>query len=98
MGRTVARGYGQKHRKLRAILVARFRDGDPCARCGKPMHPPAALLDLGHSDDRKTWIGLEHRSCNREDGARKARWVKPGSRGAAALSTFGRKLSPGRKW
>jgi hypothetical protein len=100
-GKTVLAGYGKQHRKLRAILIKGFRDGDLCAKCGLPMHPPVSMLDLGHNDERTAWTGLEHRNCNRADGAHKAhvsRWAKPGSRRAAALSTFGRKLSPGRKW
>jgi hypothetical protein len=28
-----------------------------------------SAIHLGHSDDRTTWTGLEHQSCNTSDGA-----------------------------
>jgi hypothetical protein len=62
---TAERGYGREHRKLRAALLARWRPGDPCARCGRGMWHKA-LIDLGHVDgDRTRYAGLEHRWCNR---------------------------------
>ena len=64
-----ARGYGTEHRKLRAALIAAWVPGDPCARCGQPMWGPPSRIHLGHSDDRTTWTGLEHASCNTSDGA-----------------------------
>jgi hypothetical protein len=72
-GRTVARGYGAEHRKLRAKLIAALVDGQPCARCGQPMwRAQARWLDLGHVDwDRRKYWGLEHRRCNRGAHRRK---------------------------
>jgi hypothetical protein len=69
-GTTTQRGYGQDHVKLRTHLLARWRPGDPCARCGQPMWH-RHLIDLGHTADRTGYTGLEHRACNRADGARR---------------------------
>ena len=62
---TAQRGYGAAHRAMRRRLLARWRPGDPCARCGWPMYGPASMIDLGHTDDRAGWTGLEHARCNR---------------------------------
>lgn len=74
---STARGYGSQHQKLRRQLLARWRPGDPCARCGQPMlyrwlvYPDGrrvSAIDLGHTDDRRGWTGLEHMRCNRRAG------------------------------
>jgi hypothetical protein len=79
-GTTAQRGYGASHQALRKQLLARWRPGDPCARCGQPMlyrwmtdgsGRRTSAIDLGHTDDRTAYTGLEHRSCNRRDGQRK---------------------------
>jgi hypothetical protein len=79
-GSTTARGYGWSHRKLREALLARWRPGDPCARCGQPMlyrwitGPDGrriSAIDLGHTADRTGYTRLEHRWCNRSDGGRR---------------------------
>ena len=79
-GSSTARGYGSEHQRLRRQLLARWRPGDPCARCGQPMlyrwlvQPDGrrvSAIDLGHTDDRRGYTGLEHRACNRRDGQRK---------------------------
>ena len=70
-GSSTARGYGSRHQALRKRLLLRWRPGDPCARCGQPMWGPAAMIDLGHTADRTGYTGLEHRRCNRGDGARR---------------------------
>lgn len=79
-GKTTARGYGSQHQALRRQLLARWRPGDPCARCGQPMMyrwlctsdgRRVSAIDLGHTDDRRGYTGLEHRACNRRDGQRK---------------------------
>jgi hypothetical protein len=40
-----------------------------CARCGEPI-APGAPFDLDHADDRRSYIGVSHRSCNQQAGAR----------------------------
>lgn len=79
-GTTKQRGYGSQHQALRKRLLARWRPGDPCARCGQPMlyrwllmpdGRRVSAIDLGHADDRTAYTGLEHRACNRRDGQRK---------------------------
>ena len=91
-GTTTQRGYGWAHIQVRNALLARWRPGDPCARCGQPMlyrwilRPDGrrvSAIDLGHTTDRSGWVGLEHRRCNRGEGARRgnrmrgtsARWA-----------------------
>jgi hypothetical protein len=86
-GSTTQRGYGWPHRKLREALLARWRPGDPCARCGQPMlyrwiigpdGKQVSAIDLGHTEDRTGYTGLEHRACNRTEGARRGRWMQSG--------------------
>jgi hypothetical protein len=61
-----SRGYGSRHRKLRARWAARVAAGGvACARCGRLIEP-GEPFDLGHSDeDRSQYVGPEHRACNR---------------------------------
>jgi hypothetical protein len=60
------RGYTATHDQLRAHLVADLDPWAPCPRCGHPVGPDAAILDLMHNDDRTAWLGLGHRRCNRD--------------------------------
>lgn len=70
---TTQRGYDWRHRRARALALDHLVDGQPCARCGQPMYrAEAAHLDLDHTDDRSTYRGLAHRSCNRRAGQAKA--------------------------
>jgi hypothetical protein len=63
---TAARGYGWRHQRLRAALLATYRPTDLCWRCSLPLGSDPQLLDLGHVDGDKTrYRGLEHASCNR---------------------------------
>lgn len=63
------RGYGAEHRRLRDALAPVVAAGEAvCARCHLRI-APGAPWDLGHSDDRRSWTGPEHRSCNRRAGA-----------------------------
>lgn len=72
-GTSAERGYGAAHRRERARWQAAMDSGvvPVCAKCNQPVLPSQAW-DLGHTDDRKSWTGPEHRSCNRRDGQRKA--------------------------
>lgn len=58
------RGYGYRHRMIRLNALTLMVDGDPCARCGEPMHK-SDRLDLDHTDDRGGYLGLSHYRCNR---------------------------------
>jgi hypothetical protein len=60
------------HKALRKKLLAELarRPGQPCSRCGGPMYV-SQLLDLDHTDDRRSYLGLAHRACNRRDGQAK---------------------------
>ncbi len=60
---TSQRGYGAAHQRLRARLLP-LAYGRPCPRCGRPMLRGQAV-DLGHTDDRSGYQGMEHRLCNR---------------------------------
>lgn len=70
-GTTTQRGYGSTHQAERRRRLATWRPGQPCVRCGLPMYGPASMIDLGHTPDRTAWTGLEHRHCNRGEGARR---------------------------
>ena len=64
------RGYGAAHRAERAKWAKVIATGDAtCVRCEHPI-APTDPWDLGHSDDRKSWSGPEHASCNRSAGGR----------------------------
>lgn len=69
-GGTTARGYDYAHQKLRQALLP-YAYGQPCPKCGEVMMYGQAL-DLGHTDDRMGYTGIEHASCNRRAGAIKA--------------------------
>jgi hypothetical protein len=60
--------YAGPHQAIRRALLPDAY-GRPCPRCGFPMLPGQAL-DLGHTDDRATYSGIEHARCNRQAGAR----------------------------
>lgn len=79
-GKTSERGYGSDHQATRRRLLAAWKPGQPCARCGQPIlyrwtitpnGQRVSAIDLGHTDDRRAYTGLEHRSCNRRDGQAK---------------------------
>lgn len=73
-GSTTQRGYDYTHQKLRrALLPAAY--GQDCPKCGEVMMP-GQPLDLGHTDDRTGYTGMEHATCNRKAGAVK-RHSKP---------------------
>lgn len=72
-GSSTARGYDAAHRHLRRAWEARLATGEThtCAKCGQPV-TAADQWDLGHTDNRQSWTGPEHRNCNRKDGQHKA--------------------------
>ena len=67
-----ARGYGWwAHRTRRAAIAPLVAAGKAiCASCGKRILPGESW-DLGHTDDRRGYLGPEHARCNRAKGARK---------------------------
>jgi len=64
-----------QRKTLRRLLLARWRPGDPCGRCGRPMYGPPSMIDLGHTvmaalgGTFADGARLEHRRCNRASGA-----------------------------
>lgn len=62
-----------QRKRLRSWLLARWRPGDPCPRCGQPMWR-IEDIDMGHVVPRaiggtfRDGVRLEHRSCNRRQG------------------------------
>lgn len=77
-----ARGYGKRHRKLRAALAPQVEAGEAvCWRCQK-LIVPGTPWDLGHDDnDRSVYRGPEHRKCNRRAGGRQGAKVTNRGRG-----------------
>jgi hypothetical protein len=60
--------YAGPHQAIRRARLP-YAYGRPCPRCGRPMLP-GQKLDLGHTDDRAGYSGIEHARCNRAAGAR----------------------------
>jgi hypothetical protein len=68
-GSTSSRGYDRRHQLLRRMLEPQVRTGRvACARCGLLIRRGQAW-DLGHTDDRTSYSGPEHATCNRQAGA-----------------------------
>lgn len=68
-GSTNEHGYGYSHQALRRALLP-YAYGRPCLKCGQTMRH-GQPLDLGHTEDRTGYTGMEHATCNRRAGARK---------------------------
>lgn len=85
------RGYGPEHEAERARwapVVARGEATCHAAHCVMPSRSiaPGEPWDLGHTSDRSTWTGPEHRRCNRRDGAVRGNRARGGrGRGRWAL-------------
>ena len=62
--------YDGEQKALRRALLAVYEPTDPCGRCGWPLGPDPSRIDLGHTDDRAGYSGLEQARCNRQAGAR----------------------------
>jgi len=67
---TVGEGYGAQHKALRRDLLAALIPGTPCPQtfpdgtvCGRPMYATQAL-HLGHTQDKRGYLGLVHAACN----------------------------------
>jgi hypothetical protein len=67
-GTTTQRGYGASHVAALKRHRAAFVPGQPCAYCGQPIWD-LAYADLAHTPDRQAYEGLQHRACNRREGA-----------------------------
>ena len=81
-GTTTERDYGARHVRILKAARAAWKPGDLCSRCGQPMwqlwqeyidghgkRRRMCLLDLAHTPDRTGYEGLQHRYCNRSEGA-----------------------------
>lgn len=70
-GSRQARGYDATHDAIRRQYAPTVQAGRAvCARCSLPIGPREPW-DLGHTEDRTSWTGPEHRACNRSAGAQK---------------------------
>ena len=65
--RSSTSGYGWLHKQLRAQLLP-YAYGRLCHFCHRPMMP-GQPLDLDHTDDRSSYRGIAHSTCNRRQGA-----------------------------
>jgi hypothetical protein len=76
-GSTVARGYGARHKALRAKAKRLVDAGRAwCWRCGRWIDPTQPW-DMGHDDyDRRRYRGPEHIRCNRSTATRRVVRVK----------------------
>lgn len=91
-GTTTQRGYGHAHRKATAQLKAAMRDGEPCARCHRPMY--RAQLHQIHGDHYGTprALGgdlpdrLSHAHCNLSHGATLGNRLRGARRRAAGTT------------
>jgi hypothetical protein len=72
-GTTTERGYGAGHQRERKKWRAIVDAGNAhCCLCGTWL-PPGAPFDLDHTPDRTGYRGAACPSCNRSDGASRAR-------------------------
>lgn len=74
---TTQRGYTAEHQRVRKRKLEALVPGTSCELCREPMFADQEL-DLDHSDPDSRWRGepgdrLTHASCNRRQGARRAK-------------------------
>ena len=71
--KTVARGYGARHKALRKRWAAEVARGEVCcARCGGVIWRDEPW-DLDHTPDRSGYLGPSHRRCNRATATHRAK-------------------------
>ena len=75
-GTTTQRGYGSRHQKERAKWKPVVDAG--LAHCKQPIClyrnrwiKPGSAWALGHTEDRRSYLGPVHWLCNQRDGARR---------------------------
>lgn len=72
-GKTVARGYGPEHKRLRRRWAREVAQGlVNCARCGGFIYP-GEPWDLDHTPERSGYLGPSHRACNRATATHRAK-------------------------
>jgi hypothetical protein len=80
---TTRKGLGWIHQQARKRALAAMPEGQPCARCGRPMYH-AQQLDLDHFPGRMFGgtqeMRLSHARCNRRAGGRIGGRIRPRSR------------------
>ena len=94
-GSTTARDYGGPHQAEQKRRLARWKPGDPCARCGQPMWQRweyvggrrVSAMHLGHTADRTAYTGLEHAHCNLSEGATRGNRMRGQRRAAVKAAT-----------
>ena len=73
-GSSSQRGYGSQHRNERQRWARRIATLGhiQCATCPTTIHD-GDPWDLGHTTDRRSYIGPQCPPCNRSDGGRRGR-------------------------
>ena len=72
-GATTRDGWGHAHQRRRASLAPSANAGKAtCCRCHQPIHA-GEDWHLDRSEDRTSYIGVSHASCNLAAGADKVR-------------------------
>ena len=91
-GTTAQRGYGTPHQSERERRLKRYRPGDPCAHCGRPItwwplnKVTRRYIHLPHNADRTGYLpGLAHASCNLRDGQARTTAILNARRGKATV-------------
>jgi hypothetical protein len=76
----VASKYDRRHQQLRARLLRQVSAATRCPRCGGLLLTPGPMAkgdhdppELDHDDWDAGYMGLSHRSCNRQAGNAKRR-------------------------